>query len=1322
MARLRGLICLCIAALFASYSAASTGEKLLRDYLELKCLDRQHARVFGYPDAFLGNEAKFACNLVDTVDHRIRWRKAYHRIVEVPLAPSASAAGDTLGIFLETFDPRLLQTIISSDPSIFPEEHKKQFNALFFDQFFSSDDPSLSRTFRDVSTWQEFENWASFLVDFSRDASQQNLRLAVSLFSHQLNEKFDLDDAFLVYQIPRDLGKWILSLFHMTRDENLAKIVPLLVVLEFEQYEILEFVLTQDWKEFGAESYWDFFKKNDRRAAFLGIEHAQRVRDGELIFSPVARYVETFRDASLNTEELALLRKFYPDSLTWELVAANPSELESRSDALIREGKLVLEAMDSVDSILVRERILRIVFNTEDRYELNEKIWETFQNQYLFHNPLLLYRAEAFRNIDHRSRVVTKEILTEFLGQCDELSSRWCDRSMRFGEETSSDNHRVQADFSSPSIDWRESTGCKFVQGWEAIATRQIKAGSLPSMLRNGCLPKDLLLGQEDGIDPWDVLKNTLPYPDRYLVLNNSYLVLDQLRLASSHLLRFKPSDSGLIAPFVPDVLEDWHTGVVKNFVDLLTTRYLTDRGRDNFREQPEDIGRLFSLIQRPEVALFLRKEQLDKALSKREPDYSWATYRDLAEVKRLSRDLLIPDWQIIEAIEEYLSRLQSLKFDDDLSSPGFGESRNSLKNIYSKNSVFNQSYLKGARQDEIVEAFTSAGSSEAIATAFGLLFGASQSEVSSICRDQSFVRGWNSVKKQNSQEFNYWLNYNWARDDYLRFWSSCAETLDFKGDPAVDSLVNGFLSGILRSGMPFTHPNMLRMHKLLVESGIESKNIFVARAGFEGIRSIYQTAVELYLNNGSIIQRSMQPLLEDTLIALIRFSDFLGQSEPENRLIEEIDQFVKSARLVVLSDKTVERQIDGIDLSYIDSSLWIDRYFKPRFSRIRSAAAEAENVIGYFANSGHLLPREHDWISYNLSEMPVMRSTQKFLDGTYNQSIELVSVMASSNEIAIYLTSKDEVLHFSLQDEFIPHWRTQFSAADSLTLNTLERACQEFRFIHEQIPQGHKIVVPSLNLAPIPMSVVLGSACLPEAEAIIHVGSFQAGIELLERVDKPYVVNTFFGVGDPGESSNDLLIALETGTRAGSQKFQFARLPDAAIEVEEVASIFSSRNITTGESANLREIFRRVSDESKSSVNVMLLATHGVPVSANYGSTFPGLLSVDESGQLDFVYSNEVARYDFSNGLVSLSACDTASGLSGRPDSVYTGFVQEFALSGADFVMSSMWPLKSQSAKSYSIQFFDKLNAEASIVGGLMAGRDSIAIIDQLPIVLMYP
>ena len=100
------------------------------------------------------------------------------------------------------------------------------------------------------------------------------------------------------------------------------------------------------------------------------------------------------------------------------------------------------------------------------------------------------------------------------------------------------------------------------VQGWEKVATRQITAGSLPSMIRNGCLPKDLLLGQEDGIDPWDVLKNTSPYPDRYLVLNNSYLVLDQLgrSLASAEIRRL--SDSGLIAPFVPDVLEDWHTGV----------------------------------------------------------------------------------------------------------------------------------------------------------------------------------------------------------------------------------------------------------------------------------------------------------------------------------------------------------------------------------------------------------------------------------------------------------------------------------------------------------------------------------------------------------------------------------------------------------------------------------------------------------------------------------------------------------------------------------------------------------------------------------------
>lgn len=1322
MVRLWVLTSLCISVLFASFSAASTGEKLLRDYLELKCLDRQHAGVFGFPDAFTGDEAKFSCGLVDSEDNRIRWRKAYYQISEKAHTSVAPANPGTLGTFLADFDPRLLQTVIASDPSIFPEEHKKQFNQLFFDQFFSSESSSLSLTFRDASTWSDFENWASFLVDFSRDASLQNLQLAVSLFSHQLSEKFDMDDAFLVYQLPRDLGKSILSLFHMTRDENLAKIVPLLAVLEFEQYEILEFVLTQDWREFGAESYWDFFGKSDRRAAFLGIEHAQRARDGELIFSPVARYVKTFQMASLDPEEKDLLRQFYPDSLTWELLAIDPTELESKADRLIRDGKFSLGSITSIDSLLLRERVLRIVFNAEDRYKINDQIWETFQNHYLSHNPFLLYRAEDFHKIDLESRVVNKDILTAFLRKCDELPRRQCDRSIRFGEETSSDDHRVKVDFSSPSIDWRQSTVCKFVQGWEAVATRQIAAGSLPSLIRNGCLPKDLLLGQDPSVEPWDVLKNTLPYPDRYLVLNNSYLVLDQLRLASSHLLRFKPSDSGLIAPFVPDVLEDWHTGVVRNFVDLLTSRYLVDRGHNSFREHPEDLGRFFSMINRPEIALFLRKEKLDKELFKRKPAYSWATYQDLAEVKRLSRDLLIPDWQITGAIEDYLSQLQSLKFDDDLSSPGFGDSKKSLENIYSKNSIFNESYLKGGRQDQIAEAFASAGTPEAIATAFGLLFGASQVEVSSICRDKKFVEGWNSVKQQNLQEFNYWLSYNWTRDDYLRFWSSCAEILDFKGDKAVDSLVNGFLSGILRSGMPFTHPNMLRMHKLLVEYGVESKNIFVARVGFEGIRSIYQTAVELYLNNGSIIQRSMQPSLEDALIALIRFSDFLEQNEPENHLIEGIDQFVKTARLVVLSDKTVERQIDRTDLSLIDSSLWIDRYFKPRFSRIRSAAAEAENVIGYFANSGHLLPREHDWISYNLSEMPIMRSTQKFSDETYNKSLELVSVMASTNEIAIHLMNKDETLNFVLQEGFIQYWRQQFSVSDSLSSDTLERACQEFKFIHEQVPLGQKIVLPSLNLAPIPMSVVLGTDCFPVAEAIIHAGSYQAGIELLARVDKPYAVDTFFGVGDPGESSNDLLIALETGTRAGNHEFQFARLPNAAVEVQEVASIFSSKNTMTGEKADLRKMFHSVSDETKSSVKLVLLATHGVPVSANYGSAFPGLLSMNEAGRLDFVYSNEIAQYDFSNALVSLSACDTASGLSGLADSVYTGFVQEFALSGADFVMSSMWPLQSQSAKKYSIEFFAVVDTEKNLFKSLEAANDSVFTVDRLPIVLMYP
>ena len=53
----RLLLYLCISVLFFPTVAAGDGEKLLRDYLELKCLDRQHGRVFGYPDAFLGNEA-----------------------------------------------------------------------------------------------------------------------------------------------------------------------------------------------------------------------------------------------------------------------------------------------------------------------------------------------------------------------------------------------------------------------------------------------------------------------------------------------------------------------------------------------------------------------------------------------------------------------------------------------------------------------------------------------------------------------------------------------------------------------------------------------------------------------------------------------------------------------------------------------------------------------------------------------------------------------------------------------------------------------------------------------------------------------------------------------------------------------------------------------------------------------------------------------------------------------------------------------------------------------------------------------------------------
>ena len=60
------------------------------------------------------------------------------------------------------------------------------------------------------------------------------------------------------------------------------------------------------------------------------------------------------------------------------------------------------------------------------------------------------------------------------------------------------------------------------------------------------------------------------------------------------------------------------------------------------------------------------------------------------------------------------------------------------------------------------------------------------------------------------------------------------------------------------------------------------------------------------------------------------------------------------------------------------------------------------------------------------------------------------------------------------------------------------------------------------------------------------------------------------------------------------------------------------------------------------------------------------GLLSMNETGLLDFVYSNEIAQYDFSNSLVSLSACDTVFGFiwSSRL-SIYMGFVQNLCCQG---------------------------------------------------------
>ena len=286
--------------------------------------------------------------------------------------------------------------------------------------------------------------------------------------------------------------------------------------------------------------------------------------------------------------------------------------------------------------------------------------------------------------------------------------------------------------------------------------------------------------------------------------------------------------------------------------------------------------------------------------------------------------------------------------------------------------------------------------------------------------------------------------------------------------------------------------------------------------------------------------------------------------------------------------------------------------------------------------------------------------------------------------------------------------------------------------FLTEELGLGktiHKLnIVPSVNLYPIPIPIIIGSSCGDKNVQTVVAGDIAAAFEATEYRNKAKFPLQFVGVGNPlPEQKNNFKISIPLGSKVSNREFKrdlmdnFSPLPDAAIEVTETAKYFSKKSIYLNQNASLIGAFEKMAELSKNSDPKMLvLASHGT--AANYENKIflPGLLS-SHDGQLELILSAEIPKYNFENSMVLLSACDTAAGFVNKPDLMFTGLVQSFADARAEFILASWWPVNSASAKTNTVDFVDKFKNHG-LDHALNFSNSPLPLLERLPYVYIYP
>ena len=498
------------------------------------------------------------------------------------------------------------------------------------------------------------------------------------------------------------------------------------------------------------------------------------------------------------------------------------------------------------------------------------------------------------------------------------------------------------------------------------------------------------------------------------------------------------------------------------------------------------------------------------------------------------------------------------------------------------------------------------------------------------------------------------------------------------------------------------------------------------------------------FINQDSQMLRTKQNSLEGILVSLEGFGrkrNFFEEYGDQfaTRYFTQLNSIAIDAHTPILSDKIRERALFGLnqipnkDFYYYDDYTRVEEHF----NRFEKALAEVTGPVEFaFIKSQKALHPYSLPLRNNSNSLDIEQFIINWPNNEESKHAIILNINYRNGGMFLQAMGPGKFIHdfFELDDEIISQTKQFILGSSELHEENIKKLCMEFQQVHNTLNQfknelgqiNNVIVVPSVNLFPIPLEIILGTYCNTNNKIpILHAADIGAAMEVLSK-DYVELPSAFVGMGNPTSKNRGIQIPLNIVLR-NSAAFNedgifdvedLPPLPDASQEVKNVSKLFDRSEVLLNVEAS---VSKALSESQNNIENIILLATHGIKPSYESGIVIPSLLS-SEDGELELFESVKVERYDLDGDIVLLSACDTASGFVDRPDLFFTGFVTSFANAGGDLMLASLWPVYSKASQEVTETFVSKWK-DSSIYEAIDSSKKAPQISRQsLPFVYIYP